>query len=468
MTDDWAGSRDLHVEVAARGRRRAGLERALRDAIRAGRLHAGERLPSTRALSRDLGVARGTVADAYGQLAAEGYLTTSQGAPTRVASTPAARQGRLAPAARPNEPRFDLRPGLPDVSSFPRRAWLRALRSALATAPDSALGISDPRGRPELRQALATYLGRARGVLADPAAIVVCTGYIQALGLVARALKTTGRPVIAMEDPCLELHRNIVESAGIEVLPLPVDEGGARPEVPDGAGAVVLTPAHQYPLGGTLAPERRTALVRWARETGGVLVEDDYDGEFRYDRQPVGALQGLDPARVVYAGTASKALVPGLRLAWLVLPADLIEPVVDVKRLADYHSAVLDQLVLADLIGSGGFDRHVRRMRNRYRARRDRLLAMLADRAPYGRPLGVAAGLHLVLELPDGAPSEAELVERGARRSVALGSLAAHWHGSGPRREGLVIGYGRPPEHAFGASLAALSDVVAVAEDRQP
>jgi GntR family transcriptional regulator/MocR family aminotransferase len=451
-TRSWASSRDLFVELNGPGGRRAALEQALRDAIRAGRLPAGEKLPSTRALAKDIGVARGTVLAAYEQLAAEGYLTSRQGAPTRVAATPALRTGSipgLGAAAR--APVHDLRPGAPDPSSFPRQAWLAAMRKAFATAPDEAFGIGDPQGRLELRRALAAYLGRVRGVLADPATIVICTGYAQALNLVAQAL---GTRTFAMEDPGFDYHREIVAAHGIRIAPLAVDDLGAVAEVPKGAGAAVLTPAHQYPLGATLAPSRRAALVRWARETGGILVEDDYDGEFRYDRQPVGALQGLDPAHVIYAGTASKALGPGLRVAWLAAPPELVGPLVDAKRLTDYQTGTLEQLALATMMESGALDRHVRRMRLRYRDRRDRLLDVLHAHAPWGKPLGVAAGMHVVLELPPDGPGEAELVAAAARRSLALAALRHE------TRKGIVIGYGRPPEHAFGAALSALADVV--------
>jgi GntR family transcriptional regulator / MocR family aminotransferase len=450
--DHWASSRDLFVELHGRGGRRAGLERGLRDAIRAGRLPAGEKLPSTRALAKDLGVARGTVLAAYEQLAAEGYLTSRQGAPTRVAATPALRAGSvpgLGAAAR--APAHDLRPGAPDPSSFPRQAWLVAMRKAIAAAPDEAFGIGDPQGRPELRRALAAYLGRVRGVLTDPATIVICTGYAQALGLLARAL---GTRTFAMEYPGFDYHREIVAAHGIRIAPLEVDDLGAVAAVPKGAGAAVLTPAHQYPLGATLAPGRRAALVRWARDAGGILVEDDYDGEFRYDRQPVGALQGLDPAHVVYAGTASKALGPGLRVAWLAAPPELIGPLVDAKRLADYQTGTLDQLALATMIESGALDRHVRRMRLRYRDRRDRLLEVLREHAPWGRPLGVAAGMHVVLELPPGGPGEAALLAAATRRSLALGAVGHE------AREGIVIGYGRPPEHAYPTALGALADLL--------
>src|SRR4051812_1772456 len=440
MSEDWAGSLDLHVDLQSGGGRRAALERAVREAIRAGRLRPGDRVPSTRALAHDLGLARGTVAEAYAQLGAEGYLQARPGAPTRVAEGVRALE-RLAPVGAPERPGLSLRPGVPDVSAFPRSAWVAALRRALSVAPDAVLGPGDPRGRPELRAALASYLGRARGVLADPERIVICAGFTEGLALLCRALRGTG--ALAMEDPCLAAHRDIAHAAGMRVAPLAVDERGARPAIPPGVAAVHLTPAHQFPLGGTLAPQRRAAFVAWAREHGALVIEDDYDGEFRYDRQPAGALQGLDPEHVVYAGTASKTLAPALRLGWLVLPDRLLEPVLEAKLGAP---PPLHQPAPAELLSGGGYDRHVRRMRQRYRKRRDALLARLGDR----RALGIAAGLHVVVEVE----SEPDVLARAG--AVALEPLGPYWH----RRaafQGLVIGYAAPPEHAFAAALSALA-----------
>jgi GntR family transcriptional regulator/MocR family aminotransferase len=441
VSEDWASSLDLHIDLPSGGGRRAALERAVRDAIRDGRLRPGDRVPSTRALAHDLGLARGTVAEAYAQLGAEGYLQARPGAPTRVAEGVRA-LAPAAPVALPEHLRLSLRPGVPDVSAFPRSAWVAALRRSLNAAPDAVLRPGDPRGRPELREALASYLGRARGVLADPERIVICAGFTEGLALLCRTLRGAGG--LAMEDPCLAAHREIAHAAGMRVAPLAVDERGARPTLPPDVAAVHLTPAHQFPLGGTLAPERRSAFVAWAREHGTLVIEDDYDGEFRYDRQPAGALQGLDPEHVVYAGTASKTLAPALRLGWLVLPDRLLEPVLGAKL---GETPALEQLALAELLAGGGYDRHVRRMRQRYRKRRDALLARLGDR----RTLGIAAGLHVVVEVD----SEEDAVARAASESLELEPLGPYWH-----RErgfaGLVVGYAAPPEHAFGAALAVL------------
>ncbi|WP_435172637.1 PLP-dependent aminotransferase family protein [Actinacidiphila sp. bgisy145] len=479
-----AGGYDLLIDLAAQRQRgagaRAGLEAALREAVRDGRLGAGTRLPSSRALARDLGLARNTVAEAYGQLVAEGWLTARQGSGTAVAARQTAAEqaqrtgqtertaARTAtgpagpPAAVPDAVRlpYSLWPGSPDVSAFPRAAWGAAARRALTAAPSEAFGYSDPRGRPELRAALAAYLARVRGVRADPELLVVCTGFVQAVGLLARVLRDRGGRRIAVEELGFPDTRTLLRANGLATVPLPLDGDGARVEGLDGtADAVLLTPAHQFPTGVPLSPARRTAVVDWARATGGVVLEDDYDGEFRYDRQPVGAVQGLAPEHVVYAGTASKSLAPGLRLAWIAVPPDLLDAVVREKRLADHHSPVLDQLTLAEFIGSGAHDRHVRRMRLRYRDRRDRLVAALAERVPSVRVSGIAAGLHAVVELPPGAAPSAVLTERARQRGLALGGLDLL--GARADRPALVIGYATPPDHAFAGALERLCAVLA-------
>lgn len=458
---------DLHLDFGSGVGVRAGLEEALRRAVRDGRLAPGTRLPSSRVLAQDLGVARNTVADAYGQLVAEGWLTARQGSGTRVARgafaepAPASAAPVISVSAGfvdygQSHP-YDLRPGLPDLSSFPRDAWLDASRRALAAAPHDALGHSDPRGRLELREALAGYLARVRGVRTEPGLIVVCSGFVQAAGLLGRALCGIGGRRIAVEALGFPDTLTILRHAGLETVLLPLDADGARVDRLAGEDALLCTPSHQFPTGAALPPARRTVAVAWARERGAVIVEDDYDGEFRYDRQPVGAIQGLAPRHVVYAGTTSKSLAPGLRLGWLVLPPHLLEPVVREKRLADRYSPVLDQLTLAQLIVSGAYDRHVRRMRGHYRRRRDRLVAAVARCAPRVRVSGIAAGLHAVLELPADGPGEAELVARAERQGLALSGMALFGSGASPA---LVVGYGTPPEHAFAGALERLCAVL--------
>jgi GntR family transcriptional regulator/MocR family aminotransferase len=458
MEDSDVVGADLHLDLAA-ARGRNELVRALHDSIRSGRLPAGTRLPSSRSLARDLGIARNTVADAYGQLVAEGWLTARQGSGTVVAnrvSTPAVAVPTL-PEARSF--RYDLTPGSPDVSTFPRGEWLAAARKALPAAPNEAFGLGDPRGRIEVRRVLADYLARARGVRADPERILICSGYVQALSLLSEAVKTQGGTTMAVEEFGYGLHRDVIRARGLEPVPVPVDELGALVSELSGQG-VLLTPAHQMPTGVPLAPERRTAAVEWARETGAVLIEDDYDGEFRYDRQAVGALQALDPERVAYTGTASKSLAPGLRLAWMVLPQRLIEPVIAAKRTADYQTATLDQLTLAEFIASGHYDRHIRRSRLHYRRRRDRLVELLAVRAPEVKVAGISAGMHVLLDVPGDAE---DIVARAARQGLGLASLSRyHFDPTPATRQAVIVGYGTPPDHAYPGALDLLCQVLGV------
>jgi GntR family transcriptional regulator / MocR family aminotransferase len=460
MSKTWAtSSLDLHLEPSG-AKVRAGLEAALRDAVQAGRLAAGTRLPSSRALAADLGISRNTVSEAYGQLVAEGWLTSRQGSGTRVtdaapAAAAAARTSRTPPPLpEPQRFRFDLRAGSPDLSAFPRSVWLAAARRALNAAPARALGYGDPRGRPELRAALAAYLARARGVRTTPDRIVVCTGFTQGLALLCQVLRERGATTIAVEEYGQPDTLAVVGGALTPVM-LPVDGSGAVLDAAAKAQAVLLTPAHQFPLGPVLSPVRRAQAARWAAATGGLIIEDDYDGEFRYDRQPVGAMQALAPEQIVYAGTASKTLAPGLRLGWLALPAGLIDDVVAAKARADAHTGSFEQLTLAELITSEGYDRHIRRTRLAYRRRRNWLLTALADRAPQVRLTGVAAGLHAVAELPEGQ-AEDEAIDRAARKSLiihGLGEFALGRHTKGPA---LVIGYASPPGHAYTAAVARL------------
>jgi GntR family transcriptional regulator/MocR family aminotransferase len=428
MNDSWANSAavpaaafgsDLHLDLTG-PRLRASLMDALRDAVRTGRLSPGTRLPSSRSLAADLGVARNTVADSYAELIAEGWLTAQQGSGTRVARRADPRTTTLAASrTRPARvrPTYPLMPGSPNLSEFPRAQWLTAARRALTTAPHDAFGYGDTAGRIELRTVLADYLARSRGVYVDPERVVICAGFHHGLTLMAQALKARRVRAVAVESYGFDVYRDLLTGAGLRIPPLYVDERGARTaDLADlrGVGAVLLTPAHQYPTGVELCPDRRATVVDWARATGGLVLEDDYDGEFRYDRQPVGALQGLDPDRVVYFGSVSKSLAPALRLAWMVLPDELVPDILVAKGAVDWSSA-LEQLTLAEFIASGAYDRHVRSMRLRYRRRRDELVAALAQRGV--RVTGMAAGLQAVLELP-----------RGTERSVVdAASRSAEW-----------------------------------------
>ena len=458
MSQSWANyGIDLHLDLAGT-RVRAGLEAGLRDAVRSGRLAPGTRLPSTRDLAADLRIARNTVADAYGQLVAEGWLTARTGSGTWVAERQVAAPRPSTPARDlSGAPRYDLRAGVPANSAFDRRQWLASARAALNAAPDVVLGYPDPRGLPELRTALTGYLARARGVITSPENLIICAGFTHGLAMICRVLAERGANAVAIESHGHQTHRSLVAAQGLALLPLPLDASGAAAThaVLDQAGAALLTPAHQFPLGMTLAPRRRTAFVDWAARSGGLIIEDDYDGEFRYDRQPVGALQALAPEQVVYAGTVSKSLAPGLRLGWLAVPADLTDEVVAAKERSGAHSSVLDQLTLARLIGTGGYDRQIRQARISYRRRRDRLAAALGRHAPGVRLTGIAAGLHAVADLPPGC-GEAAVVASAASHGVLVDGLGDYAAAEDDARSAIVIGYGRPAEHAFSTAVSRL------------
>jgi GntR family transcriptional regulator/MocR family aminotransferase len=272
---------------------------------------------------------------------------------------------------------------------------------------------------------------------------------------------------VAVEAYGLDLYRNLLANAGLHTPPLYVDEHGARTDDLArlrGVGAVLMTPAHQYPTGVALCPDRRTAAVEWARAAGGLILEDDYDGEFRYDRQPVGALQGLDPERVVYFGSVSKSLAPGVRLGWMVLPEELISEIATAKGHGDYMTSSLEQLTLAEFIAAGAYDRHVRSMRLRYRRRRDQLVGALRQRAPGIRVAGMAAGLQTVLELPRG--TESSVVQDAARQGLAIRGLTqfryevARCGWQLPERDALVVNYAAPSDSAWAGVLDALCRVM--------
>jgi GntR family transcriptional regulator / MocR family aminotransferase len=443
---EWAGLGPELLLRLDRGLREpvgSQLQRELREAIRSGRLSAGERLPSSRALARELGVSRGLVLECYEQLGAEGYLSTRLGSATRVAERAQVPQISAAVAASPLPLTVDFRPGVPDLTSFPMRDWLWALARAGREAPTAAMGYSDPRGKVALREVLAAYLRRVRGASADPERMVICAGFAQGINLVLGALGRQGVRRVALEDPGDRDNDAIAEKAGLEGVPIPVDERGVDVAAlsATGAGAVVLTPAHQAPTGVVLAPERRQALVAWAREADAVIIEDEYDNEFRYDRQPVGSIEGLAPDRVAAVGSVSKSLAPSLRLGWIVCPPWLVEAVAHEKQLADRGSPGLDQLGLAMLIESGRYDRHLRRMRGVYAARRLTLVDALARRAPAVELGGLAAGFHAVAHLPDGVGEEA-VVTVARERSIGLYGMSRYRANGATRPPKLVLGFG--------------------------
>ncbi|WP_081809379.1 PLP-dependent aminotransferase family protein [Mycobacterium sp. URHB0044] len=438
---------------------------ALRDAIRSGRLAPGTRLPSSRTLAVDLGLARNTVARAYSELVAEGWLTTRHGSGTAVSQRAAGvmRSGAARPKRPPpRRPEHDMRPGHPDLSSFPREEWSRAVKRALQAAPSEAFGYADTYGRPELRTALAEYLARARGVRSRADNIVVCCGAAEGLSLVAGALVDTGVGALAVEAFGLPEQRAILAGRGLRCPPLAIDSDGADVDALDAmpeVGGVLLTPSHQFPIGVPLHSDRRAAVIDWARRTGGLIIEDDYDGEFRYDRSPVGALHGVDPDRVIYMGTVSKSLAPGLRLGWLVVPDRLVEAVARQKGDTEPTCGFVDQLAMAEFIQSGSYDRHIRTMRTQYRRRREQLVAAVARSSPDTRVTGMPAGLHVVLELPGGNESAAARDPAWQRLAVEGLDLFRH-PDADTSRDGLVIGFAAPAPSAWSAALQALTGLL--------
>ena len=434
------------------------LKRALRRAIRSGRIGTGSALPPSRALAADLGCSRWTVTEAYGQLVAEGYLDARTGSATRVtwSGTPDEGARGTAPQRLP-APRFDLSPGLPDLRAFPRRQWADAVRAQVTTVPFAELGYPGRRGHPRLRRLLAEYLRRSRGVSATADDVTVCTSVTDGVRAVCRALRASGITAVGCEEPGWTRLRDVIPAAGLETVPIRTDAGGLR--VSDlarqvGLRAVLTTPAHQFPGGTVLLPERRAELLRWARDVDGVVLEDDYDAEFRYDGRPVGTVQGMDPSRVVLLKSLSKMLSPALGIGWLVAPRHWTERL----READPTLArppTLDQLAFADLLESGRYERHLRACRRRYRARRDALVAALASAFPGLAVGGIAAGLHLVLSLPDGVAGAA-VVRAAAARSLRVADLAAYHATSAPTPGGLVLGYGNLADAALDEAVREL------------
>ena len=432
---------------------RAQLEDAICAAITGGGAPAGTRLPASRVLAEALGVSRGVVSEAYAQIAAEGWIEIRHGAAPVVRATGVASEADgIAPAPPDPAPRLDLTATAPDLSAFPRRAWSAALRHVLATMPDAALDYGEPHGDPELRAELAAYLVRVRGVA--PASLVVTGGYTQGLWLTCRALAARGARRVAVEDPSLDDSWATIRSAGLEVVGVPVDEHGIDPGSLD-ADAVLVTPAHQFPTGAVLAPERRRALLAW----GGIVIEDDYDSEYRYDRAPIGTLQRLAPDRVVYLGTASKTLAPALRLGWLLAPPALAEAIAHERWAVDSGGAAIAARAYARLLATGEVDRHLRRTRREYRERRDRLVAALLERLPACEVAGVAAGLHLLLRLPAGTDERA-VVDTLAARRIRIRGLGSYRLTPRIDDPALVLGYGRIPLASIDAAVAALAEVL--------
>ncbi|MFD4993162.1 PLP-dependent aminotransferase family protein [Cellulosimicrobium cellulans] len=508
----WEALLDLGTGPGSRVER---LERAVRDAVHTGRVPVGAALPPSRQLAESLGVSRWVVTEAYGQLVAEGFLEARTGSATRVSA--AARptspgrarvgtghggsgeshderaDGRTAPtvvhpgrtraagqdlarARAATRARFDLAPGVPDLRHVPRDAWLRAAREALGTSGGTAsnddLGQPSPAGHPHARAVVADHLRRARVVAGADDAVVLTRGATDGMARVATALVEAGHTHLLVEDPSWSVLRDVAGRVGLTPVPVPVDDAGAdiealvRASGRTGARAALLTPAHQFPTGAALAPERREAVLAWARAVDGVLVEDDYDAEFRYDRRPVAALQQLDPERVVLLGSVSKTMSPAFGVGWMVVPARWRE---SVMRAATPHAATaapstVDQLTFARFVASGGYDRHLRGARSRYRRRRDAVLDALARELPDAAVSGIAAGMHALLSLPsapgDPAPDAAHVVREAARREVTVVDLRRYQVRPADRSTTLVLGYGNLADARVDEAVARLADAV--------
>ncbi|GGX68060.1 MocR-like pyridoxine biosynthesis transcription factor PdxR [Streptomyces fructofermentans] len=456
------------VAAPARARGRS-LRAALRDAVRSGLLAPGTRLPPSRELAADLGVSRGLVTEAYEQLTAEGYLRSGRGAGTWVGeAVRAARPPVRDLAPRSPGARADFVPGTPDLALFPRAAWSAAQRGVLAELPHHMLGYPDPRGLPRLRTALAELLARRRGVVADPERIVVVSGVAQATTLLGFVLHARGVRAVGVEDPGSPEHGALYTAAGLDAVPLPLDDEGlavGRLRA-SGVRAVVTTPAHQFPTGIAYSARRRTELLDWARSVDGLVVEDDYDGDFRYDRAPVGALQGLDPEHVAYTGSVSKSLAPGLRLGWLLAPASLTEEVVERKRTMDLGNPVVDQALLARFVERGDYDRQLRRCQRAYRERRDTLVAALTEHFPGSEVTGVAAGLHAIAELPGHHGPPHRFLERAAAAGVALRVLTDYTRSPPPDDAvRLVLGYAHVPPARIREGVRVLAEATRLDRD---
>jgi GntR family transcriptional regulator/MocR family aminotransferase len=473
MPIEWAGLSPqllLPLDRTLPAPLRSQLESGLREAIRSGRLQVGERLPSSRELATELGVSRGLIQECYGQLQAEGYLDTRVGSATRVAAVSALTAAAPRPAPVAAKLVADFRSGTPDLADFPRTDWQWAQRESCRAIPTADLDYGAGKGSRVLREVLASYLRRVRGAAAEPENIVVCAGFSQGLNIVLRTLAQAGVDRVAFEDPGYD-DTSVIASAWarVESVPVPVDEHGIDVDLLDatGARAVVVTPAHQWPTGVVLSPERRHALLEWAARRDATIIEDDYDAEFRYDREPVGALQGLAPDRVVAISTVSKSLAPAVRLGWVLAPPALVEPIAAEKRNGDRGSPGLDQLTLATMLESGRFDRHLRRMRASYAKRRAALVDSLAEHAPDVQLTGLAAGFHAVAHLPEPA-EEPAVIAAALARSVGLYGMSPQRSSKSSTPTQLIFGFGNLTERAIQNGIAIVGPLLQGKLDAHP
>ncbi|MFJ4164043.1 PLP-dependent aminotransferase family protein [Microbacterium sp. NPDC089698] len=442
-------------DAPSRGRT-AWLTAQIRAAVADTTLSADARVPPSRELAEELSFSRGVVVEAYRRLTEEGLLVTNRGAGTRIAQVvpPAAQPLRLPEPLEAVEP-LQISEGAPDLSAFPRAAWLQAERRVLATATARDLGYADPRGVPALREALAGWLARRRGIHVPPERILVTAGVTGALSLIAQTMRERGLTTCGVEDPSADGNRRILDYWLDELCPIPVDHEGIDIAALQASGVrvVLATPAHQFPTGVVLSPTRRRELIAWAERVDGVIIEDDYDSEYRYDRAPVPALQASTPERILHISSLSKVLAPALRIGWLIAPESWSDDLIRRRWATDLGSPALPQLVLAELIGSGVLERQVRRLRLRHRQRRDAAVAAIRDHLPGCRVEGIAAGLHIQVMLPEGA-DDADVARRAASEGIAVKPLSAYRFSPGP--PGLVIGYGPHSTARLAAAIATL------------
>lgn len=441
------------------------LGNGLRQAIRRGQLRPGVRLPSTRTLALQLGCSRWVVVQAYEQLVAEGYLSSRTGSGTRVQNVHPVAFETECPAPPPQTWRYDFRTGIPDLSLFPRSEWVRATRTSLAMAPTSAFDYGEPSGLAQLRSSVADYLGRVRGAVATADDLVITNGAVHALAILSRALRRRGIDRIGVEDPGWIPLRAPFDGSGVTPVPIPVDDEGIDVDglEASGARAVLVSPAHAFPFGSTLSPGRRARLLEWADRVNGLVIEDDYDAEYRYDRRPLGVLQGIRPDRVVLIGSVSKSLAPALRIGWMVHPRSWRTLIHTSQGQMDTGVSVVSQLTFSEYLESGGFERHLRRMRKDYAKRRNALVSALADHFPRARLNGVPAGLHLMVDLGSGESAPA-LSERAQQAGVRFYPIDRYFlNGTVPPRYEngpvIVLGYGSIPSHRIPDGVAALAEV---------
>ncbi|MEU1469989.1 PLP-dependent aminotransferase family protein [Streptomyces sp. NPDC005761] len=478
-----AGADFLHLAIdeAPEGGKSDWLARQIRLALADGRLPVGSRLPATRVLAGELGVSRGVVTEAYQRLVEDGHLagrgrngTIVVGAPAPITVTrpptptsspspealfAAAPGAAIFDTMRRARARIDLSPGFPDLAAFPRAAWLRTERRVLDHLAASDLGYGDPRGTPALRLAIANWIARNRGIRADPDEILIVAGTAQTLSLLGRVLRDDGLSAVAVEDPGSLGSRQLLHNCGLATPPVEVDSEGIRVDElrATGEAAVLLTPAHQFPTGVVLRGSRRGELTRWARECGGLIIEDDYDAEHRYDRTPVPAVRSVLAENVVYAGSVSKLLAPALRIGWVLAPPKYRDALVDAKRFADLGNAALPQLVLARFMESGAMERQLRHLRRHHRHRRDAMIKAIATHLPGALVHGAAAGLHLTVTF-DADCADTELAATALAREVKVHPLS--WHSQRPRRPGLVLGYAASTPTDIDEGVSILGEVL--------